>query len=225
MIFRHEKERHVPVDTAEKGEIGRHRRNPLVMGIVHLDTETVRAVMYQGADIEGKCRIAALVVAGIDSVHPEVRFLIGPLKAHEHHFAGEVVVDRERFLVPARTPPVAGLVVGAVNGVPSMRKRHLLRNGTALLTERPAVVDGPDVALRRDGQAQQEEKESRQAPRTNLSHFFRFLCALPVPRCAGGPCRDCSGSPPPHPGRSRNCHPSGGSCTSPRRYGRCGIRG
>ena len=130
------------------------------MGIVHPYPEGIPAGVHQRADVEGKGRISALVVAGVRAVHIKVQLLVGTLETHVHPLARKVVVYRDILLVPGRPAPVSGSLVPAVGGIPGMGDGDRLDSTVSLFMEGPFIINAPFVSWSgRCGKAGQRRKE------------------------------------------------------------------
>ena len=144
---------HVTVNTAVKREIGRERRNLLVIRVVDADGDPVRGTdTKQLGHVVSERRIPPYMrLARAAAVHPHGGDRVGRPEREEYPATLDERVDRQVAHVPARPPVPAVRLVLDVGHVPRMGQidrfpagdivPELLGSGTFALEEFPVFVD------------------------------------------------------------------------------------
>ena len=171
MVFGEEDQRNVAVDSSEEGEVGGHRGDGLVVGVIYLYLEVVGPLADEAGDVEDEGGVAPLVIAGVAAVHIEVHFLVRPLETHEDLSAGEFVVDGDGLSVPGSAPPVPGLVVHRVRRIPGVGEGYRMRDRAALLAELPAIVYTPLIPRSSHRRPSQEGEEDKKYEGSSYMHI------------------------------------------------------
>ena len=114
---------HVPIQPAEKGEIGRQRRNICIHGVVDFyRNHVVRPDLEEGGDIKSKRGKPALMFADETAIDIDIGHGKRPVKFQKETPAREVPVHRVMLSIPADAAVVIFRVAFSIEIVPRVRQ-------------------------------------------------------------------------------------------------------